>query len=207
MSRPITQFHGTINRSFALLDMFDERHFDHARGSTKFIQEDDLIRAAVVVAVAAMDHFFTQKFCDVLVPHLKKNGPSDQLSDLLKKSGLDTKTALELLTMKRPFRRIRTMSQRHLSRYTSHRAKAIDKLFSTVGIDGLCGRAQAELKRKNLLVRIDAFVDLRNEISHTGHLKADGRPRFIDPDKVRRQVEELEMFVSVSDKMIEKHFR
>ncbi|NRP12803.1 hypothetical protein XMM379_001045 [Aliiroseovarius sp. xm-m-379] len=210
MSKPLHQFGKTIDRANALLDIFSEREFQIATGvpaTAEYIQEDDIVRAATVIAVAAMDHYFTAKFTDVLATFLKTNEPSDELLKVLEKAGLTTKVALELATMKRPFRRVRTMVQNHLSRYTSHRAAAIDKLFSSLNLKGLCGRAEAKLKRKNLLKRLDNFVELRNEISHSAHISTRGQVKAIDVERIRGLIDDLDWFVRTCDGLIENHIK
>ena len=203
MSKPLHNFEQTMLRAEALLDMYDDRQFhisQNSTGATAFIEEDDLIRSAVIVSVAALDHYFTSKFSDILVRHLKTRTPSKELLSILEKAGLTTRVALELAIMKRPFRRIRTMLQNHLSRYTSHRVEAIDKLFCSVGLIGLCGRVEAKVKRKSLLKRIDQLVTLRNEIAHTGHLNSRGKPKTIHIEKTRGLLQELSFFVHAAER-------
>jgi hypothetical protein len=62
----------------------------------------DLLRSAVVLAVSGMDAYFTDKFAELLVPFLKRFGPTPGVVHLLSEAGLDTKTALEMLAMDRP---------------------------------------------------------------------------------------------------------
>ena len=204
MSKPLYQFKQTLTRAEALLDIYDDRSLQIVAGAAEYIGEKDVVRASAITAVAAMDHYFTSKFCDVLVRHLKSKEPSQELLNILEKSGLNTRVALELAVMKRPFRRIRTMVQNHLSLYTSHRAKAIDKLFASLNLKGLSGRAEKRLGRKNIIKRTDKLVSLRNEIVHTGHLTSRGKVKSIDENEVRTLILELSMFVGACDNLIDE---
>jgi hypothetical protein len=71
-------------------------------------------RASIVLAVSAMDQFFTRRYCELLVPFLKKHGPTDGLVDMLGSAGFDVREALIAIRMKRPYRRIRTLIEAHL---------------------------------------------------------------------------------------------
>ena len=48
---------------------------------TRFSHKDlaDLLRSGLVLAVAAMDSYFTARFAELLVPFLKRHGPTDAL--------------------------------------------------------------------------------------------------------------------------------
>ncbi|MEM7242424.1 MAG: HEPN domain-containing protein [Pseudomonadota bacterium] len=204
MSRPKTQFDNTLARATDLLDIFDQREADFAMHGVDLIDADrDLVRASMLLSVAGLDHYFTQKFCDKLVGYLKSNEPNDQLVKLLSNSGLNTKSALELLVMDRPFRRVRTMVQDNLSRYTSHRTQKIDQLFQAMGYKKFCKNIEKRAGRRNLLKRVSRLVDLRNDIAHTAHLNSRGLPKAIDRDDVHSLVQDLSIFVAYADHEIE----
>jgi len=144
--QPITVFEKTIDRSLALLELHS--------GDVELGEKDDLVRAAVILAIAGFDRYFTAKYCDVLIPHLKSGKKvDDELCKRLEDSGLSTRFALEFLTAKRPYRKIRTIVQNSLSAHTTHRDSVIDALFLQLGLKGLCEHAQAKAKRKNLIKR------------------------------------------------------
>jgi len=64
---------------------------------------NDLLRSAVALSIAGMDAYFTDRFAESLVRFLKKHGAKPDLVALLFDAGLDTKAALEMLTMQRPY--------------------------------------------------------------------------------------------------------
>ncbi|WP_417500454.1 hypothetical protein [Methylophaga sp.] len=57
----------------------------------------DILRGAVVLAVAALDTYVTDVFAEKLALYLKKYTPDADLIELLSISGLDTREALNLL--------------------------------------------------------------------------------------------------------------
>ena len=84
---PLTTFEKTIIRSIALLNLQD--------AGTELEQENDLTRSAVILAVAAFDRYFTAKYCDVLIPHLKNDKKiSDEVLKRLEDAGLNARFSL-----------------------------------------------------------------------------------------------------------------
>ncbi|MEM5519735.1 HEPN domain-containing protein [Sulfitobacter sp. AS59] len=193
MSKPYNYFLNTIERAENLLQAADE-HED--------ILSDDLARGSVILSVAAFDHYFTSKFCDVLNNYLKNNKPNKKLIERLERAGLNTEMALELAVMKRPFRRIRSLLSKSLSGVTTNQTKAIENLFSAIDLDGLSGRIHKHCNRKNLGRRIEKLVIIRNEVSHCAHINSHGQPKAIDAEDVGARIEELKLFVDSSEIII-----
>ena len=194
MSKPLNFFEGSIERATNLLALANQQ--DDAA------LKADLVRSAAVIAVAAYDHYFTSKFCDVLATYLSKNEPNRELVDLLDRAGLKTKTALEIAVMKRPFRRIRSLVTKSLSGKTTNQTKAIDNLFAALELKGLSGRIHKACNRKNLGKRIDKLVEMRNDVVHAAHINSHGKPRVIELGDVRQRVGEIELFVKTAEKEI-----
>lgn len=192
MSKPFNHFESSIERGKAIL----------ALAETDPPEKDDLLRAACVLTVAAYDHYFTSKFCDVLNSYLKNNAANKELLDLLERAGLNTKSALEIVLMKRPFRRIRSLLANSLGEKTTHRTKAIDSLFSAIDLKGLSGRVHKKADRRNLGKRIDKLVDMRNDIVHSAHINSRGHPRNIDGTDIQSRISEVELFVQCSEALI-----
>ena len=192
MSKPFNYFNQSIARAVILLDLADDQ--DDAN--------DDLYRAATVLAVAAYDHYFTSKFCDVLASYLSKNEPNKELLEQLSRAGLNAKTALEIAVMKRPFRRIRSLLTKALSEVTTHRTKAIDNLFSGIDLKGLSGRVVKANGKKTLTRRIDRLVDIRNEIVHAAHIDTHGKAKHINAKDIRARIACITEFVSGSETII-----
>ena len=196
---PLTVFRETITRSKRLLDLVDQTAYD--------AHNDDIIRGATILAVAAYDRYFTAKFCDILVPHLKSSTViSKDLIKRLESAGLDTSFSLELIVSKRPFRKIRTIVQASLSRVTTHRSSVINDIFVSVGLKDLTKNAQKRAGRKNLEKRIQKLVDMRNEIAHEAHINAHGNAKTITSADIRLRIEDVELFVEHCDAIIDSRF-
>ena len=118
----------------------------------------DIIRGAVVLGVAALDSYVTDVFCEKLVPYLKRYRPSPQLIKLLEEAGLDTREALNLITMERPYRRIRTLIEHHYDSYTTQRFDVIDKMFLPYGLKDITKHAEKKSYRRTLRVSVQKLV-------------------------------------------------
>lgn len=196
---PLTTFEKTRVRACALLDLQD--------AGCDLAEQDDLTRAAVVLAIAAFDRYFTAKYCDVLIPHLKQDKKiSDKVLKRLEDAGLDARFSLELLGSDRPFRKIRTIVQNSLSKYTTQRFEVIDELFLPLGLKELCECSQRKAGRRNLLKRINKLVELRNDIAHDGHTNVRGDPKAITSDDIRARIGDLRLFIENCDQILNNRF-
>lgn len=200
-SRAYSNFENVISRSLNLLTLESKLDQFQSSASTK-LDLSDLIRSAVVLAVAAMDAYFTDVFAEHLVRYLKEKGAGKCLTKTLSEAGLDTRTALELIAMKRPYRRIRSLIEAHLERTTTQRADAIDELFIGYGIQNFCVRAQGIAGRKNLISSVRKLVERRNEIAHDGDINSHGSLQAINSKMIRRKVTDVVTFVSASEKLL-----
>lgn len=175
-----------------------------AHPSMKDIEAADMSRAAVVLAVAAMDAYFTDAFVERLVPFIKQTRPGESLVALLRDAGLDTAMALELLTMNRPYRRVRTLVDGHLERTTTQRLKAIDELFICYGLKNFCQNIQKLKNRQNLLASVEKIVERRHKIVHEGDLNAHRRLNAINPTQTKRRIVDVLTFVSGADELLQR---
>ncbi len=202
-SKAYDQFEQVILRSHNLVSLhaFLDEKFGAADYALDF---SDLLRAAVVLSVAAMDAYYTDVFAERLVPFLKKNGANRRLAKLLESAGLDAKVALELLPMKRPYRRIRKLIESHLERHVTQRLEVVDKLFLAYGVGNLCRRAEANLGRKRLCSGITKLVERRHCIAHEGDLNHHGNLISLDPTWVRNRLKDVQRFVGECDLILRK---
>ncbi|MEQ6202553.1 HEPN domain-containing protein [Sulfitobacter sp. HNIBRBA2951] len=192
MSKPHNYFTNSLERALALLDLAESQEEPN----------DDLSRSAAVLSVAAYDHYFTSKFCDVLAGYLRKAKPNKELLEQLSRAGLNTEAALEIAVMKRPFRRIRSLLTSALSEKTTNRTKSIDNLFSGIDLNGLSGRVTKKIGKSSVPKSIDKLVDMRNDIVHSAHINSHGKPKAVDGSKIRMRVQHVALFVNTSEDII-----
>lgn len=204
-SKSYRRFEGVILRSHHLISLYGFLK-PHAESFDSSFDLSDLLRTAVVIAVAGMDAYFTDVFAERLVPFLKKKGTTKGLTDLLEAAGMDVEMALQLLSMQRPFRRIRTLVEIHLTRHVTQRTKAINELFKAYGIPDICENVEKKLKRKRLLREIEILVERRHAIAHDGDLDSHGNPVDISETWVRNRVCEVQKLVATVDEILQNQF-
>lgn len=209
MPKAIESFEATYARalsqlsgSFHILDAFNRAREEDSE--KKYIYNDrhevsDMGRFGIVLAVAAMDDYFTRKYAEIMIPAIKKNGINSRFTEMLESAGLDVSGALELLSMERPYRRIRTLAQDYYRNYTTQSTDKIDALFHTIGISGLSGHAQRRSnKPKALLKSVNELVSRRHKIVHAGDLTRTGKIQKIDQRVVNR-IKDIDIFVQSSE--------
>ena len=197
----------TVSRSMKLM-VFAQSHYESESEATdpygdRRLIFQDTARAGVVLSVAAMDAYFTKKFSELFVPFLRAKGPTPDLVRMLEEAGLDVEQALEMITMERPHRRIRTLIDSHLERKAMQRFHVIDDLFKSYGLSNLCENAQKRTRRKRLLRSIEILVERRHAIVHEGDLDRYGRLSSFDFKGMRNRVANLLAFVMAADGIIE----
>lgn len=165
---------------------------------------DDLLRSAVAFSVAAMDAYFTDRFSESLVNFLKTRKPTPGLVTFLSDAGLDTKAALEMLSMDRPYRRIRTLVEEHLSNYTTQKQDVIDELFLIYGVKDLSKNAEKMAKKKKLLTSVEAAVLRRHSIVHAGDLNAHDKRRSLTEAETKRYINNIETYVQKCEALLTK---
>ena len=202
-SRSYTRFEGVIKRSLNLLSLQPAVDKLFAGGNPP-PDLSDMTRAAVVLAVAAMDAYFTAVFAERLVPYLKKKKAAPPaLAAVLQKAGLDASLTLELLAMVRPYRRIRKLMDSYLAQHVTQRVEVIDELFLSYGLKDFCHHVQNRAKRKNLLASIRNLVERRHQIAHKGDVNSHGRLQKIMPSKIKTRVLHVVKFVASADEILQ----
>jgi hypothetical protein len=207
--------HSQINGATSLLELLNEIEDDRAERNNETKKQkqqelnddhavSDMARFGIVLAVAAMDDYFTRKYAEVFVPTLKRHGTNKHCVDMLGKAGLDLKSAIELLTMERPFSRIRKLAQEYYKNYSTQNTNRIDELFKTIGISGLSVHAQnRSTKKKTLITSIDKIVSRRHTIVHAGDISRSGKLNPMKIEETKRRLNDVAMFVQCSDLHIE----
>ena len=206
-SKAYLKFESVMKRSFDLVTLQQpiEKIMALAPDS-KPLDLSDMTRAAVVLAVAAMDSYFTDVFAEHFIPFLKKKGATKAMVELLKKAGLDTSYALRLIATKRPYRRIRTLIEAHLEYTTTQKTTAIDELFLAYGIKDFSLQVQKLRKRTKLLAAIARLVKRRNMIAHEGDMNSHRKVIPIDPGRVQRWIQDVLVYVSGADELLKRRF-
>lgn len=167
----------------------------------------DMGRAGIVIAVSAFDDYFTRRFCEAVVPVLKKHKPNKHLAEMLSSAGLDVVGSLELLSMQRPYRRIRTLIDRHLESHVTQRFDKIDDLFNVIGLGKFSAGVQKRAKRSALCKSVSILVERRHSIVHSGDLNKKGVVVSLSPRDTRTRLNNMRLFVDTADSIIQDRLR
>lgn len=214
-SKAYLRFEHTIRRSLDLVSLY-ETMSKIQKGASKSplnnVEVGDLVRAAIVLSVAALDSYVTDVFSEKLNPHLRslrragKKIP-DKMVEELSDAGLDTRAALELLAMQRPHRRLRTLINTRFQKFTAQRFDTINDLFLAFDLKNILQNAQKLCKRKNLLNRVDGLIQRRHSIAHGGDLNQHGKLRSVNHTDVQKRVKELLELVAAMEEILGNKIR
>jgi hypothetical protein len=207
-SKAYKLFKKTINRCETLVGTYEL-----LRTLRQIVEEDDelelevqaptdIIRGAVVLSVSALDAYVTDIFAEKLVPYLKKYNPDESLIELLHESGLDTKEALKLIAMTRPFSRIRRLVELKYAQYTTQKFDVIDKMFLPFRLKDLTKNAENMSGRTTLRTSVQKLVERRHQIAHDGDYNSHGRLVDISDKQIIRRIHDLEIMVKNMDTII-----
>jgi hypothetical protein len=196
------KFLKTIKRCESLVDSYRQlQAIDQANGVVVPTPKD-IVRGAVVLAVAALDTYVTDAFSEKLVPYLQKYKPDDELIELLYKSGLDTKEALVLLGMERPYRRIRTLIENYYGSYTTQKFDVIDQIFKPYRLAKITENAARKSGKPSIKTSVGKLVERRHQIAHAGDYNRHGRIIDIDEVQIAKRVKHLELLVTSMDEIL-----
>lgn len=200
-SNAYNKFDKTIRRCESLVESYSNLH-ELSQGDDMPSVPRDIVRGAVVLGVSALDAYVTDVFTEKLVSYLKSHTPDEPLVELLYDAGLDTREALYLITMDRPFRRINTLIRSHYNAYTTQRFDVIDQLFLHYRLKNITENAQNKSGRKRLKGSVQKLIDRRHQIAHGGDYNKHGRIRDIDEKSIEKQLRDLETLVENMDEII-----
>ena len=200
-SKAYDKFRKTLNRCESLLDSYRKLR-DVAEQEDAPPASKDIVRGAVVLAVSALDAYVTDVFAEKLVSYLKTYEPDEALISLLNDAGLDTEEALTMISMDRPYQRVRTLIRHHYLTHTTQQVDVIDEMFLPYRLKNLTDNAEKKAGRKTLCTSVQKLVKKRNQIAHSGDYNAHGRIRSIDEEVVERRMDDMELLVKNMDDII-----
>lgn len=197
-----SKFLKTIKRCESLVEAYKQlQAIDQANGA-EVPTPKDIVRGAVVLAVAALDTYVTDAFSEKLVPYLQRYKPDDELIELLYGAGLDTKEALVLLGMDRPYRRIRTLIENYYGSYTTQKFEVIDQIFKPYRLVNITQNAAKKSGKVSVKTSVGKLVERRHQIAHAGDYNRHGRIKDIDEEQIAKRIRHLELLVTSMDEIL-----
>ena len=203
-SKAYLTFEKKIERSLNLIVLQKPTESIIRASKTKsHVDSSDLLRAALVFGVAAMDSYFTDVFAERFIPYLQKKGPNKAMVSLLENAGLGTETALKIMTMKRPYRRIRTLVEESLEKKVTQTTNVIDDLFLAFDLKNFTQHIAQLKRRKTLLRSIRNAVNRRHKIAHDGDINSHGNLNPITRRDVQHKLKDIVLFVAGADQILQ----
>lgn len=166
----------------------------------------DILRGAIVLAVAAFDAYATDCFVEMFIPYIKKRGVDESLTELLAKAGFDIKFAVGLIESERPYRKIRTLIEKYYATYTTQRLHVIDELFVQFHIKKITENAAQKSGRKTLLSSVEKIIQRRHYIVHDGDYNEFKRIKNVSASDLKR-IDDLVVLVSNMEDIVQNKFR
>lgn len=200
-SKSLDKFIKTVNRCEALVNTYIELKTICDKGEMNNPTKD-IICGAVVLSVSALDAYVTDVFAEKLVPYLKAFTPDDSLIEILHEAGLNTREALNLIRMERPYRRIRTLIEKYYSRYTTQKFDINDKLFLQYHLKNITKNAANKSGKALIRRSVEILIERRHEIAHNGDYNSHGRINDISEKVILKRINDLNILVNMMDDII-----
>lgn len=202
MSKAYSKFKKTICRCEDLVNTYLE--LNKLPSSYGISPNKDIVRGAVILAVSALDAYVTDVFSEKFITYMKTKTPDKTIIDLLSAAGLDTKTALDLIKMDRPYRRIRTLIDKYYCRYTTQNFRVIDDIFKIYHLQNITANAEKMTGRTTIRDSVRILIERRHEIAHNGDYDKFGRVKDIDEKSILKRIKDLGVLVTNMDTLIDK---
>ena len=157
--------------------------------------------------MAAFDAYATDCFAEKFVDYVKRFGTNDEIETMLTKAGFDIKFSLELLSAKRPYRRIRTLIDHYYSNYVTEKLDVIDKLYEMYCIRQFTHNAANRSGKdpQRLLSSVQKLVNRRHSIAHDSDYNEHGKLKRVNAMDTNR-INDLKLLVDNMDAIIENKF-
>ena len=204
-------FGSTLERCNALFEIFEGK--DGVAGT----RNDDCLRAAVVLAVAALDKFCKDKFLEhfkgyylehgngMALPndcraYLRRNKISEKfmLKAYQKHESSDSTSAVDEISEK---------LKEVLYRSTFQREDSITELFQCYGLKKIIDRAVGKIGRDDVRSMVERLILRRHRIAHSADCGTESSVRPISPEEVRDWLVALQEFVESINSIVSNKFR
>lgn len=167
----------------------------------------DIIRGAIVLSVAAFDAYATDCFSEHFIDYIKNEDIDDSIIALLTNAGFDIKFALDLIKTDRPYRKIRTIIDKHYSKYTTQKIKVIDDLFLLYHLKKItkCAADKAGKNPDKFLKSVEKLVERRHCIVHDGDYNDHNKITKVTSTDIKR-IDTLKVLVDNMEEIINNRF-
>lgn len=192
-----SRFQETLKRCHHLVDLYQKSN------------NQDLLRAAVVLSVSGLDTYAVDRFMEKLVVFIRSTKITDETIRFLEAGGVTLRTAIDLLKCgrERPFRKIRADVEQSFGRRSYQSFAEIDGLYKVFGLKEISKRAEEMAHRTCLRRRLGSLLERRHQIVHAGDYNSRGSLQGIEKSWVEGKLRDLDVFVARMDEIVARKFR
>jgi RiboL-PSP-HEPN len=204
-TKAITAFSSTHERAGTLLKL----HSSGTAGRPKK-EKEDILRAAVMLAVAAVDSYFHDKILERLTPLLQarkgKNLPGDLIKLLEKNCGVEK--LLGVLYEERPHRHIHTIVKQAQADLTFQKPDKIENALKLIGISDFWYKVAVKMghgtSKESLKRKLGQYAARRDKIAHEADRAPGSTLNKISRPYVKECLNFVDRFIKGADTMIDK---
>lgn len=200
MSKAFVKFRKTIKRCEKL-----KQTYDLQKVSTEKPGNQDLLRASIVLSVAAMDAYMTDVFSEYFIEYIKRWPVDDKMEEQLIKYGVTVKFIIEMYKAEKPLSEIRALVERHYERATTQRMSVIDDLFSLYRIQKITENAAKRIDDTMIINDIEAVVQRRHSIVHDGDYYQSQNIRNVTEEDMKK-AGKIDLFVESIEFILSRKF-
>lgn len=189
-------FDDAMSRAHALLELYK-------CGS----KNDDILRMAVALGVAALDMYATERFLSECIPYIRKSKDNKKTADFLEKIGFKMEDAVDLLKnpSDRPLRRIRTIIDEVHEKDVLQKFEKIDKTFLLYGLEAFSDKVFKKIG-KSARGKLERMIQRRHDIVHDADYSSWNRTKNISLHNVERWLDYMNRYVCTAEEIICNRF-
>ncbi len=161
MSEALGKLKKTYKRCNRLINAYD----------AESLNNKDLLRSSIVLAVAGMDGYIIDVFSEYFVLFLKTNSIDKSMEEQMEKYGITIAFAVNLLKESSPYEKIHSMMLKYYEHTAMQNLDKIDDLFKLYALPSITSKATKKAKSLNLRDNVKKVVERRNQIVHSGDYK------------------------------------
>ncbi len=193
------RFDATMDRCNALVALATQ-----GRGN------DDCLRMAIVLAVAAMERYVKDRFLELLTPYCRIEAGTfnEALNTRLNEAGIDASfwSRRALCPQKMVLKTVRSKMAKHLESFAIQTATSIDDLFRCYGMKNLTVHAADKTGLKTMKSSLRHLIARRHDIAHSSDHSISGTLQAVDASEVSLRLNRLSRFVTEMETILLSSF-
>ena len=201
MTKSKSIFDKTVNRCETLIEAYKDQ--------VTFECNDDILRCAVVLSIAALDRYTKNCFLEAFTALISRVQNCDARDRLFADANVDVSFLMKLMKKgtESVYEEVKTRVGKALSNRTFQDAEKIRELFSCFGMPNLINNAECRSGDQELWANVDEMIQRRHKIVHAGDVDEHGAENTISIDFVETRMACLTRLIDAIDAIIDAKMR